>query len=388
MGGSPGERARITEIETRASRVTDPFVQAEAVLYKLYDVGYEIRLDRAFDLLASSGPERRRPVRAEAHAIQIPNPPVIVPLGSESCTLAGRALALDLSACLYDFGVISLRARALHPAWLTWGEFETFSLEATSSGAWGSFGAARDRLLDRIGPAIERPNQASVSEEYAVLRIRGLRSAEGRPVPPSTLSDEGIARVLLGERRPVAPEARRHLLSERFSYLEDDLAVLTWSAALVVEPVPEDVDVQYVLEFANAQLLELRYYDAILDEELPRTYDEIATARRGFHVLGRRYSRLLATLQTRVADATEAVERAENALKVTDDVYLARIYAAALEIFRGAAWRQGIDRKVAIVRDAYSMLNAESQARRVEVLELAIVILIVLEIVLAWVVGR
>jgi uncharacterized Rmd1/YagE family protein len=38
---------------------------------------------------------------------------------------------------------------------------------------------------------------------------------------------------------------------------------------------------------------------------------------------------------------------------------------------------------VAIVRDAYTMLNAESQARRSEALELAIVLLIVHDIVLA-----
>lgn len=370
-----------------ASSASDPIVQAEAILYKLYDVGYAIDLDRAFDLLASSGPERRKPVRGEAHAIRIPNPPVVVHLGTESVTIAARPLDVDLSARLYDFGVLSVRARIMHPAWLSWTEFEGFALETGSSAAWGHLGPYRDRLLDRIAPAIERAHRAPVSEEYAVLRIRGLRGADGGPASPSVLGDEQIARALLGERRPVTPEARRHLLSSRFSYFDDDLAVLTWSAALVVEPDPEDTDVQYVLEFANAQLLELRYYDAILDEELPRTYDEIATARRGFHLLGRRYSRLLAVLQTRVADATEAVERAENALKVTDDVYLARIYAAALEIFRGAAWRQGIDRKVAIVRDAYTMLNAESQARRIEVLELAIVILIVLEIVMAWIVG-
>lgn len=180
-----------------------------------------------------------------------------------------------------------------------------------------------------------------------------------------------------------SPRARRDLLSPRFSYFDDDLTVLTWSAALVVEPVPEDSDVQYVLEFANAQLLELRYYDRLLDDELPRMYDEIESARRRFHLLGGRSSRLLAGLQTRVADATEAMERVENALKVTDDVFLARIYAAALDIFRGPTWRRGIDRKVAIIRDAYAMLNAESQARRSEVLELTIVLLIVLEIVLA-----
>ncbi|TMQ70942.1 MAG: hypothetical protein E6K80_07025 [Candidatus Eisenbacteria bacterium] len=102
-------------------------------------------------------------------------------------------------------------------------------------------------------------------------------------------------------------------------------------------------------------------------------------------MIGRRYSRLLAALQSRVADATELVERIENSLKVTDDVYLARIYATALEIFRGNTWRGGIERKVTIVREAYTMLNAESTERRAEVLELTIILLIVVELVLAWV---
>jgi hypothetical protein len=197
------------------------------------------------------------------------------------------------------------------------------------------------------------------------------------------LPDDDIARLLVGEVKPLSEGARREVISSRFSYFEEDLTVLSWNAALVVEPVPEDADVQYVLEFANAQLLELRYYDALLDKELPRTYDEIAAARGRFHLIGRRFSRLLTILQTRVADATEAVERVENSLKVTDDVFLARVYGAALDIFRVGVWRRGIDRKVAIVRDAYTMLNAEAQARRGEVMELIVIALIALEILLA-----
>jgi uncharacterized Rmd1/YagE family protein len=88
-------------------------------------------------------------------------------------------------------------------------------------------------------------------------------------------------------------------------------------------------------------------------------------------------------LQAQVADSTELVERVENALKVTDDVYLARVYSAALELFRGRAWRAGIDRKLAILRDTYAMLNDEAQAARSETLEFAIVGLIVLELLLA-----
>jgi len=115
-------------------------------------------------------------------------------------------------------------------------------------------------------------------------------------------------------------------------------------------------------------------------------YDRIQAARPGAKVLSlfnRRYAPVLAELQRTVADSTELVERVENALKVTDDVYLARIYAAALELFRGRTWRAGIDRKLTIIRETYSMLNDEQQSARSEALEVAIVLLIVLEILIA-----
>jgi hypothetical protein len=113
-------------------------------------------------------------------------------------------------------------------------------------------------------------------------------------------------------------------------------------------------------------------------------YDRVEALRGGGAraLLRRRYAPLLGELQAQVADSTELVERVENALKVTDDVYLARVYSAALEIFRARAWRAGIDRKLAIVRETYGMLNAEAQAARSEAMELAIVLLILAELTL------
>jgi hypothetical protein len=360
----------------------DPWIEGETILYRLYDVGYEIRLEQASTLLASSAPERRQPTRGEAQAIQIANPPVTVSLGRESWMLGGKTRDVELSARLFDFGVISLRARVLSGR-VRWSEFVACGIAIGTGRPWESFDPARKSLEERMAPSIERRTQARVTEEYVIFRLHRVEDDGGRDVLPRELPDEDVARLLVGESRPITLAARKELLSERLSYFDDDVTVLTWSAALVVEPTVEDTDVQYVLEFANAQLLELRYYDTILDAELPRINDEIADARRGFHVLGRRYSRLLAALQTRVADATEAVERVENSLKVTDDVFLARIYAAALHIFRDHVWRSGIDRKVSIVRGVYEMLNAETQARRTEILEIVIILLITVELILA-----
>ena len=216
-----------------------------------------------------------------------------------------------------------------------------------------------------------------------VFRISALGDGAGRAAPTEVLGDAMLAVLLLGEQRPLAEQARAGLLSNRFSYYSDDLAVLTWENALVVEPQANDRDVEYILEFANAQLLELRVYDALLDAELPAMYDRIAAARRRQLPLPtRRFQSVLSDLQARVADVTETIERAENGLKVTDDVYLARVYGAALELFRATAWRRGIERKLEIFRETYAMLNGEAQAARSELLEVVIIVVILAELVL------
>jgi hypothetical protein len=196
-----------------------------------------------------------------------------------------------------------------------------------------------------------------------------------------------LAPLLSGERRALSEPARRELLRHHFSYYKDDLVVLTWDRAFLVEPTG-DLDVADVLEVANAQLLEMRYYDDLLDDELPRMYDRVEETRRALRGLSRRrFADLARDLHTLVAEVTELTEKVDNALQVTEDVYLARIYAAALGIFRVPNVSAAVDRKLSIIRDTYTALYDEASSTRAELLEIAIVLLIVLEIFLAFVLG-
>ena len=75
----------VRESLTSLSSASSPVVSADAlrvdgdaIVYRLFDVGYEISLDRVLELLATQAPERVRPVRGEAQALQIPNPPITV----------------------------------------------------------------------------------------------------------------------------------------------------------------------------------------------------------------------------------------------------------------------------------------------------------------------
>jgi hypothetical protein len=368
--------------EPAAGRPPETITGGAAIVYRLFDVGYEIKLERVVELLAGNAPERAGPTRSEAQAIQIRNPPINITIATETVTIGDTRAVAEISARIFDFGVISLRARIDIMA-ASWAEFSALGNRASQRAAWAPhFQRHLDALIGRIRSAIERPMPSPVTEDYVVFRMRGLTDVDGLGAAGS-LTDDDLAQLLLNERRPLSASARRELLPHRFSYYHDDLAILTWDGALVVEPADEDADIQYVLEFANAQLLELRVYDAMLDAELPKMYDRVEVARRRPALLSRRYAAVLGDLQTQVADVTEVMERVQNALKVTDDVYLARVYSTALEIFREREWRKGIERKLTIIRETYEMLNAEAQAARAEALEVMVVLLIVAEIALA-----
>jgi len=358
-------------------------VRGSATAYRLYDIGYSIALESVDALVGEATRGRSRPARVEAQTFLIRNPPLSLALGDRTIAIAGEPAIVRISAHLFDFGVCSLRLTASVPSMVEWRDFAAFGIAfCASPQVTETLEAELIALLDRIRSAVQKPMRAPVVEDYVVFRVDSL---DGVPDPPRlAIGDEDLVPLLLGETRALDPVARRELLAHRFSYYADDVAVLTWDNALVVEPRAGDEDVEFVLEFANAQLLELRLYDAQLDHELAALFERVAARRRRAPYLTGAFRPLIAQLQTRVAEITEVVERADNAFKITDDVYLARIYTAALEIFRERTWRRGIDRKLEILRETYGMLNAEAQVARAEVLEVIVVVLIAFEIIVGF----
>lgn len=358
--------------------------RATTEVLRIFDVAGEIDLDAVERLLAGRGPVARiRLSRVAPKAIAFGDPPVVTDLPGPSLEVRGEAVEVRASARIYAFGVVSLSLDVVHPRPMPWDEFETFAREAELAAAGLPFWrTALDRLLEALRPALDQPSRVRMEEDYAVVTVRETDPA----LPAAALLERvDLAPLLTHDPRRLSPAARADVLRHRHSYYEHDLVVLTWDRAFVLEPSPDD-DVAEILEVANAQLLELRFYDALLDAELPRIYDQAAGVRRTGAVFRRRYARAANQMRALVAEVTQITEKVDNALKVTEDVYLARIYSSALDLFRVRHWAASIDRKLALIRDTYTALYDEAVATRAEVLELAIVLLIVLEIVLAFVI--
>lgn len=358
------------------------------VALRLFDVAYSIDLAAAESAWvhhsqgASSG-RRSQLSGTPAKAIAFDVPPVLLPLPDVRLSLSIGDVDAQVSARLYDFGVIALAIRITVSGqiWSTFNEWlESVSQAIGVSAASSVWDQALAHLMPRIDSALTRPNTSTIQEDY----LLGIVHRWNEPLTSSQLLERvDLVPMLSGERRPLSDAARRDLMRQRYSYYDDDLVVLTWDRAFIYEP-RGDSDVADVLEVANAQLLEMRYYDELLDDELPRMNDLVDATRGSIGILApRRFAHLARRLYTLVAEVTELTEKVDNALQVTEDVYLARIYSAALELFRVPTVSAAVDRKLSIIRDTYTALYNEASGARGELMELAIVILIVAEIMLA-----
>ena len=352
----------------------------------LIDVGERIDLARAEARVQSAGRQGRRPAlrRTEARgSIRIPVPPLILDLSEDATGAALPALPAGWSETLhvavYDFGVLSCRRILKWVPGCSWVELvPTMADLIHQSDTRGWADSLASNVESLLGPSIQEPERSAVREDYAILRL----SSE----PEGGFGESELARLLLGEERALAPAARESLLGRDFRYTQLDRTIVAYDAALVVEPDPTDHDVEFLIEFANAQLLELEVYDAILESRLPHLDARAAAMGVGPGALfARRSQRVVTELHQVTAKTSRLIEQAVNALRITDDIYLARIYRATLDVMSEPAWRQSVERKLMLARTMAEALNDMAMAARSEALEIIIVLLILSELVLSLV---
>lgn len=345
------------------------------IILRQFDVADEIDLERARGLQFS---ERMTLTRPRATALLLSNPPLSVSLGKRTIELEGRPVEVDTFARIFDFGAISIRFRLRLPEGIAWQDLSALTFVAqTAESPTKIAREATAELLTKLRPAIGGLHETDLYEDYVIVFAEEF---EGSAVT-SSLPLDAIARLLLGEVPPLSPGEVDETTRHRSSYYENDLCVTGWNVALVVEPTG-DLDPLDVLELANAQLLELRYYDSLLDRELARLYDEVWRSGKRPALL-RNYAPVLHRAITLMLEIAEFIERAENALKIIGDVYLARLYGSAVGALRIQSWERAVTRKQVLLQQVYDVLKSEVDARRGQVMEFVVIALIVGEIIAA-----
>ena len=175
-------------------------------------------------------------------------------------------------------------------------------------------------------------------------------------------------------------------MATRVSFGRDDVAMIDWSAALLVDREPDDV--RSVLEFANLQLLEVRFLDAALDRALDRSYEVVSSAAplqrvRPLRVVAPR-SRRDRQLRGRRRDPVRARRQRDQAGRRS--VPRARLPRRVAALPPGRVER-GILRKLETIESLYRKVSDRASGARAEALEWIIIALIALEILFSFVPG-
>jgi len=348
-------------------------LQNSILLYRIYDVAEEIKLDLVEQFLKSSKPTARLKLsRVRTKSIRIPNPPVTVELGEEKISLSGQSYQTRFTAKIYDLGVISIAMCIILPHYCSYKTITDLAdIINTEPSIEKIFVSKREEIREALKSALIQSENVGFEEDYVIYYFRNWQK-EWDPLP-----------LLLGEQEEFSPQLRKETLKNSFSYSKDDLAIITWSSAIVYDASGSQ-DIPDLLEFAATQLLELRYYDHVLSNEMSRMYDAIGIAETvtQFRRLGQ-YRRIMNRLTEIIIDINEITERIQDSLKVTEDVFYARIYGAALSIFRTRTWLESIKQKSAVIMQSYSMLSGRLINQQSMLLELAIVLLFFLDIILS-----
>ncbi len=345
--------------------------------YRLYDVAWDIDLAKVEEKVSEY---KRQSIDRKrfSKAFEFVNPPLSLKLKTLEKNLRGKQCTINVYAKAYDYGVLTIIFE------IPVREIEITDFEILARNVEEPFKEdfrnELNRLVSDLGDALHQVNISRLEEDYTVYYLRQLNPQRNAKDLFGTCDIGSLLLFEEGESQP-SQATKEELLSFSFSYSDSDLVVLSWDRALVLE-TSGSMDIPDLLEFANAQLLELRVYDDMLDRELDVINDRIITQVPPSIWKIKRYEELAARVMRTVMDLTGITEKIDNSLKVTEDVYYSRVYASALSHFKVQQWETSIERKIKIASGFYDMLYREISNKRTEFLELIIILLIALEIVL------
>lgn len=291
--------------------------------------------------------------------------------------------AVATSVRVYDVGVITVTFRT-PPAGRTWDDWRRFHSPLADDGRDLSalaVGICAD-VCRELRPVMTQPGAPTEPEAYTVFALSDLGGAadttlwlaENRRQVAGLLSDSPADRLSEAQVEDV--------LRLRRTYDRGDLVVLDWDAALVIDLSAPGDDVLYVIELANLQLVEYRALDQLLDRYLNEAYPVLDRSRSAW----RRVPAVLQRLRRIRVDLTKLADEATHITKFVGDWYLARVYLAAHERFALDRWRASVDSRLTQLDRIYTLVQSEVHDRRMLLLEAAIVVLFVIDLlaVLVW----
>lgn len=346
--------------------------------YRVFDLGQEILPKEAqsrFSLLAASD---QFSFKKAAKTFLLNETPLVFHLEEHRVEFLGRSYDVSLTAKIWTFGALSLGFKIPIPTEVQEEELIRISQVLNDANPLDAVANEKAKLImETLGESLLKPQLWERSEEYHVFvdRRKNLTPGEFEEL----VTSDTFAQLMLAEPGiNFSSSVKKQLEGNTLRYTSGDMLTVEWNCAYLV--TEEDVsEVCDVLEFANIQLLELRYFDSLLDKKLNSLFRELMGTSSG--IFNTRYSRLNREASRIYLEASEVIEKVENALKVVGDVYYSKVFKLATEKLNVYGWKSNVDQKLKSLLEVSNIYNAEVNSNKSHFFEIVIIILITIEVI-------
>ncbi|MEM4641455.1 MAG: hypothetical protein QXW65_02990 [Candidatus Pacearchaeota archaeon] len=343
--------------------------QGSVMSYWCFDVGNGINLEEAEKIFGKEAEkifltyERLTP-----EYVQYKVPPLLVRRGKKE--ICDKEWFVEIK--IYDFGVIIVRLQTNIKGTTT--EITKF-LNKSEAELKKKVFSIITKVFNEIKKEIDKPVE-DIKKTFSNYTIFFIQKFDRYWKPQDLLRNfsQDIANLLRYEKKKLSEQEIKDVLKNPLSYYSDDLTIIDFYSALVYDPA-KSYDVLDVLEYAIIELTELRAYDDMLDEVIGKAYDELTKKK----LLGFSMIEELSKIKLEISEIKEKVE---NFIKLITDSYLGKVYVVASTRFYLEKWKSSVKEKLDLLETLYTQSWERLQTKRMIILETAIVVLFIIDIIL------
>jgi len=240
--------------------------------------------------------------------------------------------------------------------------------------------------LSRLKGVLVKPSPEWLQEDYLVVSLHSIRDDRGgTPTAAELISEHGedLVQLVRGETVRLSPRAVEEALQGSASYYASDLVVVGSSAALVYDRPEDTAATIQILEYAQTQLLEFRYYDNLMTRVLAEVYSAL-DRKRNILLSRQSLTRDANHLNTIRLDVMELTERIDNSIKFLSDIYYARVYRMAASRMGVPDYRALVEQKLRTAGELYDVMVNQFNEARTFVIEVLIALLCLLDVILLF----
>jgi hypothetical protein len=346
----------------------NPILTGNIYIFHAFDIGEEINLER----VKSSGTVTQSSLVLSKYfknyhipfAVELPNK-----TETSKC----------INAKIHNFGAISLTYKVPFKS-----SFEELREKLNSIADMFQEQSLRDAssLFKFLKPFTAKAKFFHTRSSYLVIQV----DTDIKNISTSKLKEQYssvIASTLRFETKSLAEYQKNEIMESSIGYFKGDLIVIDTKAAFIYDPEYEET--LDFFEFGNIHDLELRYFDRLLDQQLNIIYEEKVR-----NVPFKAYLPFIGTLLPgpidelgkMKVDISVITERLDSNIKLVGEPYFSELYALLSSKLDLHNRQIAIEKKLTIVHDIRSVLQAKVDAIRQDILTILIIVLIFIELML------